>query len=535
MQTQQFATANTRNRSVSSTATRTAESSAGKAVTKLLSRSSLLIVAYLLVTPLAVAQNLADFALGGSNICVIDTNGSLDCTTRSASFHLPPDDGTLYQAISSGLSHSCAITQSGDIRCWGTNDRGQLDVPVIDGTFVSVSASGNHTCAIDSNTQVHCWGLNTAGQTDVPEPNSGFVSIHTGSGSSCGVKESGELVCWTTNTQITDILPENPAYTDIVLGEGGANVQSCGLTPEGAISCWARNQFSVDIPTGGPYTEIQSNYGWLCGLTTSGALDCNVRTGVSTFVDDRNLALANEVAALPPLSSFEILTQSSTITSFCGISLDGNLVCIGSSLPANTLPGAPELLLTDIPIPEDLEFVAYSDTTIELFWDFSNAFISSSRNIYRDGVLIASTNNRTSFIDDTLQPGQEYVYTVSLVATNGVEGAMSEPLLVSTDGRGQAPDSGTVSTTPHPGDPTNITITRYADTFLELFWDRSFDNPLYLVYRNGEFLAFAPGPSYFDDDVNPDTNYHYTIVARERTGNNLIGVGFVNEPALNTE
>ena len=508
-----------------------------------MSRLFLSICACLLLSSMSYAQNVADFALGGSSICAIDTNGNLDCTTRFQSFHLPPDDGTLYQSISSGLSHSCAITRDGDIRCWGINDRGQLDVPAIDGQFVSLSASGNHTCAVDSNTQVHCWGLNTAGQTDVPEPNTGFLSVHTGEGSSCGVKVSGELVCWTSDSMITSAIPVSPAYTDVVLPLGGADVQSCGLTPAGNVDCWAVNQFSVDIPNGGPYTEIESESLWLCGLTTTGVLDCSFSAIDRPIVDTRNAALLNDIASLPLLSSFEMLTQSSTITSLCGLTLDGNLVCLGESLPANTVPGTPDVSLLDIPTPANLNFAIYSDTTIELFWDFGDniafdsrvTLISDSRNIYRDGQLLVSTNNGTSFIDDTLQPDQEYVFNVSVVSNTGIEGPLSEPLLVTTNDRGQNEDSGTGQSTSHPGQPSNISITRYANTLLEIFWDRSQDNPRYLVYRNGEFLAFTSGPSYFDDDVDPDTTYHYTIVVRERNGDDVIGVGFVNEPALNVE
>jgi len=77
-------------------------------------------VLYLLSTMVAMAQNLADFSLGGHNICVVDTDGILECTTRfEADIYLPPDDGTLYTAVSSGDAHSCAITQSGELRCWG--------------------------------------------------------------------------------------------------------------------------------------------------------------------------------------------------------------------------------------------------------------------------------------------------------------------------------------------------------------------------------------------------------------------------------
>ena len=488
---------------------------------------------------LALAQNLADFSLGSNNICVIDVDGNLECVTRSnPDIHLPPDDGTLYRSVSSGLDHSCGITQDGDIRCWGMNNFGQLDAPTIDVDFVALSAvDANHTCAIDANMQAHCWGLNISGQTDVPEPNSGFVSIQTGAGSSCGIKESGDLVCWTTDTQITGSIPDAPGYTDLTLGMGAASVQSCGLTPEGSIDCWAGNAFSVEVPNNGPYSEIASDPIWLCGLTLDGILDCNFRTTGSSNVDNRNAELFNEVVSLPPLTSFEILTQSSTITSMCGLTLEGELVCVGDSLPAITLPGEQDGPILDIPVIENLSFVAYSDTTIELFWDSINTPFAG-RNIYRDGELLTFTTNNNSFIDETLVAGEEFVYAVSIVDFSGFEGPLSEPILVSTGDRGLSIPGDTTSTSlSHPGQPTNISITRYDDSTLELFWDRpaAFNNPRYQIFRNGEFLAFAPGPSFFDPGVNPDTAFHYTIVVVQQSSSDVVGVGFVNEPALNAE
>ncbi len=411
---------------------------------------------------------------------------------------------------------------------------------------MSLSASGNHTCAVDVNMQAHCWGLNTAGQTNVPEPNEGFRSVHTGSGSSCGVKESGALECWTTNTQITRGLPDTPGYTDIVLGVGGAAVQSCGLTQDGAIDCWAVNQFSVEVPSSGPYTQIDSNSFWLCGLTSEGTLNCNVRTSESLQINARNQVLLNQVASLPMLSKFEILTQSSTITSMCGLTFDGTLECIGDSLPANTLPGDQNNPLEEIIAVENLSFSAYSDTTIELFWDNNNGLVDgiqfvrlfAGSNIYRDNELLAFTSNSSSFIDDTLAADQEYIYTVALVDPGGFEGPMSAPIQVATNNRGQVDMGGdTGPSLAPPGQPTNLSITRYGESSLEIFWERpaAFSNARYQVYRNGVFLASAPGPSYFDARVNPAIANFYTIVVLARSADNVIGVGFVNEPAFGAQ
>ena len=493
-------------------------------------------VIYLLSTSFAVAQNFADFSLGGHNICVVDTDGNLECTTRfEPDIYLPPDDGTLYTSVSSGDAHSCAITQSGELRCWGMNNFGQLDAPTSAVGFVSVDSSEGHSCAIDANTQAFCWGLNTNGQTDVPEPNTGFVSLELAAIVSCGTKESGDTVCWSTVENVTNNIPENPGYTDLAIGEGANPNQACGLTEDGVIDCWFVNQFAVDLPAGGPYTEIESNGIVFCGLTTAGLLDCNNRTFDSaTTFDERVAALSDQISAFPPLSDFEISRQTFPSPNICGLTTDGELVCAGDNLPVNVLPGQASPLV-DVPQIENLRFTAYSDTTAELFWDINDNRAFSGTNIFRDGEFLAFTTNRSSYIDDTLAAGEDFVYTVTLVDLAGFEGPVSAPLLVSTDGRGQTDTGNNVnSSLSHPGQPTNISITRYSDDTLEIFWDRpsGFFNPSFQVYRNGEFLAFAPGPSYFDDTVNPDTAYHYTIVVVEFRGVDVVGVGFVNEPAL---
>src|SRR5687767_9002007 len=91
-------------------------------------------------------------------------------------------------AISAGLQHTCAVSNAGDVYCWGANERGQvgdgvragLAVPptgpnpyLIDaphrlegvGRFESVDASlGRHTCAISSEGRALCWGSNDRGE-----------------------------------------------------------------------------------------------------------------------------------------------------------------------------------------------------------------------------------------------------------------------------------------------------------------------------------------------------------------------------------
>ena len=99
------------------------------------------------------------------------------------------DLGTNYTAveIAAGKSHTCARLDSGQIKCWGKNDLGQLGqgdtynrgdgevngkmgdaLPVVEllpgRTAVQVACGGSTSCAVLDNGQVVCWGSNGSGQ-----------------------------------------------------------------------------------------------------------------------------------------------------------------------------------------------------------------------------------------------------------------------------------------------------------------------------------------------------------------------------------
>ena len=85
--------------------------------------------------------------------------------------------------ITAGISHTCALRQTGTITCWGNNWAGQLgngqsgddpwdnsadsSVPVevlniTDAT--QITASFSHTCALRQTGTITCWGNNFFGQ-----------------------------------------------------------------------------------------------------------------------------------------------------------------------------------------------------------------------------------------------------------------------------------------------------------------------------------------------------------------------------------
>jgi hypothetical protein len=91
--------------------------------------------------------------------------------------------GPAATAISLGAEHGCAVLSNGMVGCWGGNGAGQLgdgaagtDAPspigpinIPNGQTVTKLAAGTyHTCAITTSGQLVCWGLNSVGQLGAP-------------------------------------------------------------------------------------------------------------------------------------------------------------------------------------------------------------------------------------------------------------------------------------------------------------------------------------------------------------------------------
>jgi alpha-tubulin suppressor-like RCC1 family protein len=129
-----------------------------------------------------------------------------------------------------GSLHSCALLSSGTVRCWGIGADGELgygntenigddETPAsagdvdVGGAVVEIVAGGGHTCALLETGKVRCWGLGTSGQlgyadtknvgddetpaaagdVDVGGP---VVHLTAGTNHTCALLDSGGVRCW---------------------------------------------------------------------------------------------------------------------------------------------------------------------------------------------------------------------------------------------------------------------------------------------------------------------------------------------------
>lgn len=151
-------------------------------------------------------------------------------------------------SLSAGDYHNCAVLQGGEVRCWGSNRRGQLGLaplaplpagdphprpaPLSAETAVpalTVTGGGQSTCAFSTTHQVWCWGENEFGQ------------LGDGMG-------GGDLVRWQRGAQ--PVALTNP------LGVIAGAHHGCSIVSGGQVRCWGRNdsgQLGADFvsPSGG--------------------------------------------------------------------------------------------------------------------------------------------------------------------------------------------------------------------------------------------------------------------------------------------
>ncbi|GMV39870.1 MAG: hypothetical protein AMXMBFR64_15860 [Myxococcales bacterium] len=113
-------------------------------------------------------------ATQGGETCVSHGDTSVTCWTDYAA---PAKKGDLAGATAiAGRGHLCALLAGGTVKCWGSNDRGQLgngqvgsmsNAPVaVQGITdaVSIATGANTSCAALKDGTVKCWGYNQRGQ-----------------------------------------------------------------------------------------------------------------------------------------------------------------------------------------------------------------------------------------------------------------------------------------------------------------------------------------------------------------------------------
>ena len=200
---------------------------------------------------------------------------TLMVTTAVLATDAPSVSAASATAVSAGVFHTCALTEAGGAKCWGSNFSGEVgdgtttgrlspvDVVGLTSGVALVSAEG-HSCALTTSGGVMCWGLNSFGKlgdgttvnrstpADVVGLTIGAASVSVGGAHTCALTTSGGVKCWGHNAQgqlgdgtTTGFISVTPVdvvgLTSGVTAISAGETYTCALTTSGGVMCWGRN------------------------------------------------------------------------------------------------------------------------------------------------------------------------------------------------------------------------------------------------------------------------------------------------------
>lgn len=230
---------------------------------------------------------------------------------------------TTATAVAVGMSHTCALTSAGGVKCWGDNYNGELgdgtvtqrhdpvDVSGLRSGVQTIAAGDYFSCALTDAGGVKCWGYNGFGQlgdgstrdrhtpVGVAGLSKGVAAIAAGSTHACALTNGGAVRCWGYNGSGglgngTATARRSPAgVTGLPSGVTAITAgldYTCALTSAGEVKCWGDNGMGklgdrtladrytpVDVfgLTGGVAAVTASDsIGHTCAITSGGGVEC---------------------------------------------------------------------------------------------------------------------------------------------------------------------------------------------------------------------------------------------------------------------
>lgn len=299
---------------------------------------------------------------------------------QDSDFENPDDDTVLredvFVSLAIGRDHTCAVTETGSVYCWGSNNWGSLGkkgmsqtrVPLklnIDSDVRDISCGNSH-CYVNTDAGFYKWGDNTFSQLgqkkiltvdyiDTPQRTTikgvGVQSLTADSLNTFAIDNDGKLYGWGMNFsgQIGDGTTEertDPVEVDmtgvmkessVVSVSSGAS-HTCAVDSIGKVYCWGNNDVGQlgDGTTDNSFVPVEVDMtGDLSGKTV-----VNVSTGskYTCVLDiDGNVycwgVLLEKVIASPSYIVLENPAVSLSVnnSNACALDNEGTVWCWGSN------------------------------------------------------------------------------------------------------------------------------------------------------------------------------------------------------------
>lgn len=277
--------------------------------------------------------NNVKWQLGNSLIVkpddVVDTDKGSDSSPLPVKINMSQVEGGTFKQITVGANHSCGLSDTNKVYCWGQNDNGQtgnkptkdtniftqratlIPIPAI---ISQISAGHSHTCALSTSGDIWCWGYNNHYQlgdpskkpTTVPfsrdpvlvapggdmHPGEKFKYVSAGSLHTCAVSTEEDIFCWGARDNgalgISALAGDvtHPAFRIIVnnpnpnsapikfksVSAGGSIYNFDDSTSEGKTDCENGIGAGCTATTGNPIVSPRNQH--TCAVTTNNDIYC---------------------------------------------------------------------------------------------------------------------------------------------------------------------------------------------------------------------------------------------------------------------
>lgn len=332
--------------------------------------------------------------LGAAVVVVVLAATSTACSTSPPAMSVPAASATGATAtaptevvvaaesvLSAGVVHTCRVTSSKSVECWGWNEDGQLGDGTTTNRTTPVTVAGlpsavqtvtggvTHSCALTSVGTVLCWGRNADGQlgdgtttshlsaVPVTGLTPGVQAITAGHYQTCALTQAGAVTCWgaawgrsydedgqpitaaaraTTPVIVTGLESEVAA---VVAGR----YHACALTLGGVVKCWGWNAngqlgdgTSVDRPVPvdviglAPGTRaIAAGFDHTCGLAADGQVLCWGRNAYGQLGDGTTTDRPRPIAVTGLSTTVRALAAGEDHT--CALTNDNAVACWGDN------------------------------------------------------------------------------------------------------------------------------------------------------------------------------------------------------------
>jgi alpha-tubulin suppressor-like RCC1 family protein len=238
--------------------------------------------------------------------------------------------GTLH--IGGGYTHQCAIKSDKSVACWGLNSSGQITgsttpdhtptPQTVTGVSpaVAIGAGFYSTCAVLDTGAVKCWGDDSGGElgdgtkvASPPKPPVGVqgltdaVSVSVGGLFACALRKNNSVVCWGQNDrgQLGNGGTGESLTPSAVLVSNAVEIAvgydfGCARLSDGHVSCWGANDYG-QLGNGGSSAGATAMPANVNGISDAQSITagvwhaCAARTGggISCWGDNDDGELGN--------------------------------------------------------------------------------------------------------------------------------------------------------------------------------------------------------------------------------------------------